>query len=269
MRIDFHAHCFPEELAPKALSQLSERAGIVPLTDGTPEGTLASMRSNGVDVSVICNIAVTPHQQRKVNDFAIGLRQYPGIFPLGSVNPLAEDAAGELKRLSDAGIRGLKIHPDYMGVRIDDPAFGRIFSYCAEKGIFIVTHAGFDPVSPNMVFAEPGAIRKVLDRYPGLKLVAAHFGSNGMWDGVERHLVGTGCYIDTSLGYMNGLSQEQALRIINGHDPDRLLFASDLPWGDPVLTAEYIIGLGLSEELREKIFWKNAAQLLDIAIDNK
>ena len=266
MMIDFHSHCFPDALAPKALSQLSERAGIIPLTDGTAAGTLASMMLNGIDVSVICNIAVTPHQQRKVNDFAIGLRQYPGFFPLGSVNPLSEDAADELKRLSDAGIRGIKIHPDYMRVRIDDPRFGKIFSFCAENGIFVVTHAGFDPVSPEMVFADPEAIRTVCNRYPGLKLVAAHFGSNMMWDETERYLVGTGCYIDTSLGYLNGLRPKQALRIINGHDPDRLLFASDLPWGDPKLTADYINGLGLSDTLKEKIFWRNAARLLDIPV---
>ncbi len=35
MVIDFHVHCFADELAERAVSTLAERAGVPPRTDGT------------------------------------------------------------------------------------------------------------------------------------------------------------------------------------------------------------------------------------------
>ena len=53
MLIDFHTHVFPPKLAAPALRTLSERSGIAPACDGTPEGTLSLMDSCGVDGAVL------------------------------------------------------------------------------------------------------------------------------------------------------------------------------------------------------------------------
>ena len=55
--IDFHTHCFPPHLAPKALSKLSENIHIKPEYDGTAEGLIKKMDACGIDKSVVLNIA--------------------------------------------------------------------------------------------------------------------------------------------------------------------------------------------------------------------
>lgn len=162
MIIDFHEHCFPDSLAPRALSALKLQAknnSLFPCTDGTRIGTEKHIAASGIDRAVICNIATNAKQQHNVNSFAIELAGASRcLFPLGSLHPDGEDKESELSRLADARIHGIKIHPDYVGVDIDDPKYDRIFSLCEERGFFVVTHAGLDPVSPEHIHATPDGI---------------------------------------------------------------------------------------------------------------
>ena len=76
MIIDFHTHCFPDALAPRALSSLehnAEQTQMRPFTDGTAEGTKKLIAAHGINRAVVCNIATNAHQQPKVNNFAISL----------------------------------------------------------------------------------------------------------------------------------------------------------------------------------------------------
>lgn len=87
-----------------------------------------------------------------------------------------------------------------------------------------------------------------------------------MWNEVEDRLLGQNLYIDTSMGYAEGLSREQASRMLNKHDPEKILFGSDCPWSDPHAAAIYMDSLSISDELKERIFYKNAAWLLGLRI---
>lgn len=264
MLIDFHTHAFPESLAERALASLSADIGSPPLTDGTVSGLLAAMDSWGVDRAVICNIASKPRQTENVNSFAIGtaLAHPDRLFPLGSVHPLYPDPETELKRIRAAGLKGVKIHPDYMGVTLDDPAFDSLFDLCGELGLFVVTHAGFDVYSPHMVYASPDRILRRLERSPRTTLVAAHYGGNMMWDEAAEKLCGRELFIDVSMGGFCGLEPARAARILGKHDPDRILFGSDCPWASPADTFRYIDALPLSDGRKEKIWHLNAERLL-------
>ena len=113
MIIDFHTHCFPDKIAAKAIEILRKRSGITrPFHDGTVNGLLSLQKNDGVDYSVVLNIATNPSQQKNVNDFAISLKNVEGIIPFGSVHPDSPDALDELERLALNGIKGVKLHPD-------------------------------------------------------------------------------------------------------------------------------------------------------------
>ena len=192
--IDFHTHAFPDALAPRAIAQLTINAaasGYTPLTDGTVAGLVASMDRAGIAKSVVCNIATNPRQMKKVNDFAISCMENPRLIPLGSVNPEAtpEEIDTELNRLKAAGIPGIKLHPDYMKVEIDSEKFTPILEACAGKNLFVITHAGFDPVEPDHIHCSPDMVLRVMDRHPALKLVVAHTGGFDR----EREVLDTLC----------------------------------------------------------------------------
>lgn len=271
MILDFHTHAFPDRLAPRAIAQLTENAsasGYTPLTDGTVAGLIASMDRAGIDRSVVCNIATNPHQMVKVNDFAISCLSNPRLIPLGSLHPHVpvSDMETELHRLKGAGIPGLKIHPDYMGIEIDDPAFDPIFSLCESGNMFVVTHAGFDPVSPNHIHCPPDGVLRVMARHPNLLLVVAHTGGFDCEREVLDKLCGTNVYLDTSLAAVrNAKSREWGALcadILRRHDPSRILFATDTPWSDPAAEIAFVRNVVLSEEATEMILHENAERLI-------
>ena len=60
MRIDFHTHVFPDQLAVKALSSISKNTGSPYYTDGTIVGTDQALLSWDVDLSIALHIATNP-----------------------------------------------------------------------------------------------------------------------------------------------------------------------------------------------------------------
>jgi predicted TIM-barrel fold metal-dependent hydrolase len=60
------------------------------------------------------------------------------------------------------------------------------------------------------------------------------------------------------------IPKPQAQTIIDKHGPDRILFASDMPWQRVRWELRLIDSLELSQEDKEKIFFRNARKLLNL-----
>ena len=268
MIIDFHTHCFPDALAPRALAALEHNAAqtqMRPCTNGTASDTERNLNENGIDLAVVCNIATNAHQQTKVNDFAISLlHSTRKLIPLGSIHPDSANKQEELKRLYDSGIKGIKVHPDYVSIEITDPRFGEIFSICEQMSMFVITHAGWDPVSPNHIHATPEGILQVIKNHPKLKLVAAHMGGYAHSKEVIETLVGSDVYLDTSLSSHRPDEHDNLLTILKEHRPDRIMFATDTPWSMTRRELDFIYSANLSDELTQNIMFRNAQKLLNM-----
>ncbi len=267
MIIDFHTHSFPDALAPRAMESLKKNSEANPLikphTDGTAKDAERILRAAGIDRAAVCNIATNPRQESKVNDYAISLLSNPFFYPLGSVHPDSENTESELDRLFEKGIKGIKLHPDYVGIELSDERFDRIFSSISRRGMFVVVHAGYDPVSPEKQHATPDMFRAVIDKYPTLRLIAAHTGGYGRAEDVYKYLVGTNIYLDTSLSSLREGEREILYKILRDHDEDRLLFGTDTPWTEPREEVDFIMNAPIDEKRREKIFSGNAMRLLE------
>lgn len=268
MKICFHTHCFPDALAPRAMEVLTANAkvcGYIPHTDGTAAGAIAYLGAAGIDGALVCNIATNPRQEHKVNDFAIALARQNGfLFAAGSIHPDSENMVFELERLRAAGIRGIKIHPDYVGMEITDPRFDKIFSLAEERGFFVVSHTGFDPVCPDHIHATADGLLSVIRRHPDLKLIAAHMGGPRQSREVLEKLVGTPIYFDTSLCAIRPDEQETLKTILREHDDRKILFGTDTPWSDPAAEIAFLEGAGLSDRAKTNIFYQNATTLLAV-----
>lgn len=266
--LDFHTHVFPDALAPRALASLSATAGVQPCTDLTVDGQLRVMEEDGVECAVVLNTVTNTHQVEKVNLFAVETaKRFPHLIPFGSVHPLGEDPAGTVRRLHEAGIRGIKLHPDYLRIPFDDPAYRPILSAACTLDMPVVIHAGRDPVSPDVVHATPASILSVLHDFPDLKLICAHLGGLQLWEEVEQTLCGADVWLDTAMCCArSGISPEQAERIIAKHGTERILFGSDLPWARPREILDFLDTLHLTEAQREDILHGNAEKLLGIKL---
>lgn len=260
--IDFHTHAFADEIAERAIAKLSATAGLPPQANGTVGDLVQKLDAWGIDRAVLLPIATKPSQQRKINDWAMSVNS-DRILAFGSVHPDAQDALDELSRIHALGFKGIKLHPDYQGFFIDDAHLFPIYEKCAQLGLIIVFHAGFDALSPDVIHAVPEASARVAARFPSLTMVLAHLGGFRRWDEVEQHLVGNNVYLDTAF-IADEISDEQALRIIRRHGADKILLASDCPWHTPLQEVSMLRRLPLTDSELALIFHQNAERLLQL-----
>ena len=265
MIIDFHTHIFPDKIAARTIEALEAKAGLTASTDGTLNGLLASMEAAGVDMSVILPVVTKPSQFETVNTFAASVNeQYQGkLLSFGGIHPDTEDYKKELDRIKELGLKGIKIHPDDQGVMIDDVRYMNIIEYADALGLIILTHAGIDIGLPDPVHCPPDKMRKVIDKLHPQKMVVAHYGGWKQWEEVYEYLAGVNLYLDTAFTF-DYIEEDMFYKIMDKHGHDKILFATDCPWGYQKKDVESLIKLNLTGEVKEKIFYKNAEKLLKI-----
>ena len=263
MIIDFHTHIFPERIAERAMGSLSSFSGFLPVSDGTLNGLKKSMNEAGVDKSVVLGIATNAHQQASVNDYLISIKDDESVIPFGSVYPDAPDALLELERIKAAGLKGIKLHPEYQQFYVDDEKMKPIYKKISELGLILVFHAGFDYGYPAPYHCMPENLKNAL-KWLDTPVVAAHFGGQDCREEVLRTLCGLpSLYLDISFSY-GTISKPTAEKIIEKHGADKILFASDSPWHNPAWEIHMVENLSLTKEEKEKIYCKNAVKLLNI-----
>ena len=263
MIIDCHIHAFVDNIAERVIPKLSQTANIPAHSDGTEKDTRRILTELGIDYGVMLPIATKPSQQQTINNWAAQVNK-DNFISFGTVHPYAEDVLDELERIKALGLQGVKLHPDYQGVFLFDDAMTAVFSRCAELGLPVVIHMGYDPASPVTHHAMPQDLVFIHEKFPDLKLIGAHMGGMGQWEAVYKYLAGMdNLWLDTA--YTAGfLDEKPMLDIIRKHGADKILFASDLPWHKPSSELEMIGRLPLSENEREQILWKNAVRLLEL-----
>ena len=263
MVIDFHTHAFPERIAHRAVEKLAfDAGGLMPQTDGTLASLKAEMDRDGVDISVVHSIATNPHQQHKVNDYAMEMNRDDQIVSFGSVHPDAPDALEELERIKAAGLKGVKLHPEYQQFYADDERMKPIYRKISELGLITLFHAGGDYGFAPPYHCMPEHLLRTL-RWFDTPVVAAHWGGYDCGVEVLDKLCGENLWFDLSFGYCS-MPKAIAQRIVDRHTPEKLLFASDMPWHRPAWEKRLIDSLDISEEDREKIFFRNAQDLLGL-----
>ncbi len=274
MIIDFHTHQFPDKIAAKTVEMLAAKlrdtSGVTPCTDGTAAGLSEKLAADGVDLGVVLPVVTRPGQFDTVNECAAGLhRAYPNLLSFGGIHPDDEDVPAHVAKIAALGLKGIKIHPDYQGVFIDDPRYIRIAKEALSRGLMIVTHAGVDDGVGGEVHCPPHRAAKFLDAvYDGRepdepRIVFAHGGGSRMFDDVHRYLAGRNVYFDLSYicGYVDA---DTVLRLIRSHGVQRILVGSDCPWGDPAETIAFIRALPLTDGEKAAILGENAARALEI-----
>lgn len=262
MIIDFHTHAFPDKLATRAIETLAKKASVPYFANGTVGDTNEKMKNWNVDSRVMLSIATNPKQQTNVNNFAIETNNNKTIYSFGSVHPLSENAEDELLRIKQAGLRGVKFHPEYQQFQINDKKVYPLYDKCIKLGLTVVFHAGKDLGYPETLNASAEMIKDLSHTFGGADFVMAHFGSCMMGEEFLQTAAGCDFYIDTSFskGY---IKKETAEKIIEKHGADKVVFGSDCPWASAKETFDFINSFDITKEEKDKIFYKNALNLLN------
>lgn len=292
--VDFHTHTFPERIAGRALAKLQAASHIEAFADGTDDGLVRSMLEAGIDLSVILPVATAPSQVASINDAAMRRaeeRQAKGLVSFGAMHPDFADWHDELGRLRSRGFRGIKLHPVYQGVMLDDIRLLRIYERCAELGLAVVLHAGFDIGFPGVDCCSPSrslhALRE-LGCGPSaagidgpFRFILAHMGGWRQWGQVlalAEELKEAGpVMLDTAFsdreflplpdGYWKAgenamLGSEELMQLIRAFGAERILFATDSPWHSQKESLCFLRELPLSEEEKRMLLGGNAMRIL-------
>lgn len=261
MIIDFHTHIFPDKIAERAMKKLESSADVHAYTDGTREGLSASMKEAGIDISVVLPVVTAPRQFTSIQEFARDVNEDKALISFGGIHPGTEDYKAELRFIQECGLQGIKLHPEYQATNIEDEKYLRIMDYASQLGLIISIHAGLDGAFPGQRHCTPQQIAHAVQQVQPDKLVLAHMGGLDLWDEVEQYLVGLPVYLDTSFS-IGIMEDQQFVRIVRNHGADRILFATDSPWGGQKEMLEHFQTLDLTADEREKILCRNAQRLL-------
>jgi predicted TIM-barrel fold metal-dependent hydrolase len=262
--IDIHTHAFPDSLAGRAIAQLQADCPWKAVGSGTVEGLLRSMDAAGVEAAVVCTIATKPDQAAGILTWC---RQIASerIIPLASVHPETPDAAGWVRRIAEAGLAGLKLHPMYQAAAADDPRMLAVFAAATQAGLLVQCHCGRDIGFPDSDDrAHPRRLRAVIDQLPALKLLCTHLGGWRMWDQAERYLLGSPVHLETSFSLAE-LGPQRSAAMIRRHGTGKVLFGSDWPWADQAGDLALLRALPLDAAELDAIAHANARVLLNLS----
>ena len=281
--IDIHTHTFPEKIAERAISSLKAKSHSKAYTDGTINALSRSMSEAGITYSVIQPVATNPKQVVHVNDSSIAINERfseTGIMSFGAMHPDFEDYSRELERLARSGIKGIKLHPVYQGVSVDDERYINILRKSGELGLIVMLHAGWDIGFPGNDYALPEKIARAMSEAGDVKVILAHMGGWRCWREAEEVFAHSNVYIDTAFslgefeplddGYYSSreeclmLTGEEFVKVVQAFGADRVLFGTDSPWASQGDTLREIDSLPLTQAEKTDIFCNNSATLLNI-----
>lgn len=256
---DSHAHIFPIQLAEKATHSISHFYEIPMTNVASVDVLLAEEKKAGIDVTLVCNSAVSASQVTSINHFiATECALHPEFVGLGSVFPGMDGWEQELDYICDTGLRGIKIHSDFQKVNIDDPCAIELYRECARRGLVVLFHMGDDRYD----YSHPRRLLNLKRQVPDLVAIAAHFGGYQAWDEVLELPIPDGIYYDTSSSLMF-LSADKAKALIDKFGSHRFLFGTDFPMWTPKIEVDRFLRcpLGLSQGEKEGILYNNFAKL--------
>lgn len=258
--IDIHTHIYPEPVAQKAAHNIEN---FYELDGAGMNGTVSLLRDRGAEAGisqyVVLPVAVLPDRTRHINDFILQqTATYDDLIGFGTIHALQEDVGGEAQYILDKGLRGIKMHPDFQRFDIDDP---RLFpAYEAVSGrIPVMFHMG----DPRYDYSRPARLRHLLELFPQLDVIGAHFGGYRMYEEAYQQLKDKNCIFDISSSLMfmeDGVAEEY----INRYGAERMAYGTDYPLWDPVTEVQKFMQLKLTDEQLEQIAWKTAHDFLHL-----
>lgn len=277
MIIDFHTHIFPRDIRENREKLFPSEPAFKLLYQSAKSrligaaGLIEAMDKNRVDKSVIFgfpwkNSAVfKPH-----NDYILEMVQkYPErLIGFGCFEPSGKDVVTEAERCIAAGVSGIGELAFYQ-TGIDESALDRlapIMELCAARNLPVLIHTN-EPVGHDYHGKTPvtmAQIYRLVKRFPGNKIVLAHWGGGIFFFGLlKKEVKGSlkNVYFDTAASpYLYDSKIYQIADKIIG--VDKILFGSDYPLLPPARYFSEMAQAGLTKIKLEKISGENAGQLL-------
>ncbi len=257
--LDFHCHIFPQKIVEKAVKTIGNFYQVDMTKKGTIEDLITLYDGYGIEKMLVHSTATTPEQVEPINDFIVEeVHRHKQLIGFGTMHPDYEDKEPEFQRILECGLQGLKIHPDFQEVNIDDKRMYPIYEMVGDK-VPILFHIG----DKRRDFSHPRRLLRVMQDFPKLRPVAAHLGGYSVWDEVMELFKGKHVWFDTCSAFPF-LTNQKIEKIIKNHGVEKIFFASDYPMWDVKEEYDRLLTLDLTSRELEDILYYNAVRFLDM-----
>ena len=269
---DMHAHIYPAKIVEKAVESICKFYEMPMRSVGSTENLLQQAKENNVERILVHSTATKPEQVESINNYiAEEIKKYGKFIGFGTLHPDYKDKEAEIDRMLSMGLRGVKLHPDFQHFSLDAECAQGIYKACSGRMPLLI-HIGDYRYNES----HPSRLMKVVERYPNLKMIAAHFGGWSIWqEGYENLEPSPNLYFDTSNSLYGiekgvkkemekGMNKDLVYKMIDKHGSDKFLFGSDYPMWTQAEEIRRVEALELSEEIKEEIFHKNAERFLGL-----
>lgn len=259
--IDIHTHIYPDKIAQKATESVRdfyELEGSIQM-NGTVDMLIQRGNEAGIDRFVVLPVSNTPNRVRSINEFIVEESKIHSRFiGFGTLHADMPELYQEAEWIIRQGLRGIKMHPDSQRFPIDDPRLFPVYEML--QGVIpVMLHMG----DQRYDFSHPARLRHVLDNFPHLEVIAAHFGGYSMFETAREQLYDKDCIFDISSAMMF-MEPGEAERYINLYGAERMAYGTDYPLWDPVTEVKRFQQLNLTDDQFDQIAHKTAERILKL-----
>lgn len=259
--IDIHTHIYPSKIAAKATDSVREFYQL--RGSGNTDGTVELLRQRGAIAGIsrytILPVSNSPNRVRSINSFILEQTElYDDFIGFGTLHAAMENIEEEVEWILNAQLKGIKMHPDSQRFPIDDPRLYPVYDAIQGK-IPVMLHMG----DPRYNYSHPVRLRHVIEAFPKLQVIAAHFGGYKMFDTAKEYLYDTDCIFDISSAMMF-MEPGEPERYINFYGAERMAYGTDYPLWDPVDEVKRFQSLKLTEAQFDQISHKTAQRILGL-----
>lgn len=258
--IDIHTHIYPDAIAEKAAESIREfyqlgGGGM----NGTKDMLLAQGDKAGIEKFVVLPVGMRPDRVRHVNDFILEqVAAQPRFIGFGTLHAAMENLTGEAEYIMDKGLHGIKMHPDSQVFAIDDARLLPVYEHIQGK-LPVMFHMG----DQRYDYSHPARLRKILEQFPRLQVIAAHFGGYSMYETAYELLHDKDCIFDISSSLMF-MDDGVAEKYINAFGAERMAFGTDYPLWDPLTETRRFQQLKLTPTQFDQIGHKTVETFLNL-----
>lgn len=187
-------------------------------------------------------------------------RRQSRIIAFGSVHPYAPRAKERLEDQMNAGISGVKVHPNIQCVRPDAERAIELYKLCGARKIPILWHCGPVGREPALgrYLTQVKWYEKPIALCPETTFILGHAGALQCDEAIRLHNKYPNVFLELSC-----ISLSQMRDVFAKCDPTRLVFGSDWPFYSAAMPlAKVLIASEGKPKLRSQVLHENARRLL-------
>jgi len=262
--IDGHVHILPDKLLRAIYRWFETNLGWEMPFQYDLEGYLGYLKEMGMSEVMALGYAHKAGMSWDLNEWLFNVKEKsPEIRPYLAVHQDDIEKEKMVREYLRKGFLGVKVHCFVQRVGADDLRFFSVYKIIAEEEKGLVLHGSGMPVKAE--FIAPDQVKKLLEAFPGMKIMVAHL---GLPDYLEQYLRLVDKYknlwLDTAYVLGNPKFNNKNLRSVFVNYSERIIYGSDFPIMDysPKLAIEKLYSFNLGQSREELILFKNAEEFM-------